>query len=326
MNNLTPDQINDQFIDSCRTGNLNEAIRLLTLGANLHAENNSAFLDSCQYNHLEIAKWLHSLDADIHVKYGSVFVDSCADGYFEMAKWLHSLGTDIHAKKEDAFIYSCKGGHFEIAKWLHSLGTNIHSQNEGAFKYSCKNGHFEIAKWLYSLGADIRVLENISPKYSRKNGPLKTMVNFEEHVTVTKWLKDLIYVKQSENIRNSKEIITVNIPPGTNLYRTVNGIRYDISLEQSILCHIPECCVKIGSNKFNLVKEFSNKQIEHFDKKSLKIPAGTMVNQNGMLVRLVNETFFDLGETFNMVLPKGSKLQRDTSQFTLENEIYCEYI
>src|SRR5271169_2986019 len=80
------------FIDACKNGNFNEAKRLYSLGADIHARDDYAFRFSCFYGHIELAKWLHSLGANIHAGNDSAFRFSCYNGHIELAKWLLTVG------------------------------------------------------------------------------------------------------------------------------------------------------------------------------------------------------------------------------------------
>ena len=60
---LNQEELNDEFIDACRDGNLNIVKYLLTSAeltehVDIHAENDSGFSWACDRGHLEVVKYL----------------------------------------------------------------------------------------------------------------------------------------------------------------------------------------------------------------------------------------------------------------------------
>ena len=221
------------------------------------------------------------------------FTEACKTGNLQEAIRLQGLGANIRARDYSAFRYSCENGHFEIAKWLHSLGADIHTHHDFAFRHSCEYGHFEIAKWLQGL---------IDTNLQSKNS----------------------LIKESSEIFT--KLIKVNIASDTELFYSVNGKQYMVKLVKPIMHHISECTVKIGSNKYNIVSNFSDNPLDVISKEccNINIPAETIIEQNGILIKLVNEQTFTLAKTFKVMLPKGTKLQNNSAQLILDNEVLCE--
>lgn len=78
-----------EFIEACKKGDLDEAIRLHNLGADIHAEEDQAFKDSCRNGKFEIAKWLRSLGVTAHDNHACVW--SCKYGQLETAQLFQNM-------------------------------------------------------------------------------------------------------------------------------------------------------------------------------------------------------------------------------------------
>lgn len=138
------------FIDICREGNLEEAIKLHS-SDDIKSQLDWAFVVCCQNGHFDMAEWLYSLGVDIHYKMDWAFITCCKNGELEIAKWLHGLGSNIRAQNDYALRWSCETGELDIAKWLVNLGADIHSEDDDAFIESCSHNNFDVARWLLEL-------------------------------------------------------------------------------------------------------------------------------------------------------------------------------
>jgi hypothetical protein len=86
-----------QFIEFCKSGNLDQAKKFLE-------ENENPTID-------------------ISVEYDCAFRYACWSGHLEVAKWLLEIKPtiDISAFDEEAFRYACFNRHLDVAKWFQSL-------------------------------------------------------------------------------------------------------------------------------------------------------------------------------------------------------------
>ena len=92
------EQLNDEFIDACRKGQLDVVKYLLasdelTEHADIHASNDEGFVCACRYGHLEIVKYLLTSAeltelVDIHARNDEGFRSACAQGHLEVVKCL----------------------------------------------------------------------------------------------------------------------------------------------------------------------------------------------------------------------------------------------
>ena len=158
--------LENQFIDLCLNGKLNEAKEFYKNNPTIDISANSeyAFKYACANGHLEIAQWLYTINPTINISADDeiAFKWACVNGYLEVVQWLFTIKPDINisAENECAFRMACNNGHLEVAQWLLSIKPTINisaeneHENDHAFRYACVNGRLEIAQWLQSLLPD----------------------------------------------------------------------------------------------------------------------------------------------------------------------------
>jgi hypothetical protein len=121
-----------QFIDLCKTGDLDGAKEFLRLNPDINISYNyeEAFRYVCRYRHLEVAKWLLIVKPDINISAVDewAFRITCLNGNYlngnlAFPKWLLQIKPDINisANNEQVFHSACLYGDLERAKWLQSL-------------------------------------------------------------------------------------------------------------------------------------------------------------------------------------------------------------
>ena len=103
--------------------NLDMAKWLYSVGVLSRESIQSAFSTACRSGRLNVAQWLFSLgNIDIHIDDEYAFRWSCSNGKLDVAKWLHSIGNiNIHDRDNDAFKWSCIYNRVEVAEWLCTL-------------------------------------------------------------------------------------------------------------------------------------------------------------------------------------------------------------
>lgn len=152
-------QNNSDFEFSCLVGNLLGAKKLYNTNIGLTFDYCYMFSIVCRSGYLELAKWLDSVGGNTNTKKNKVFAEVCCRGHIDLAKWLYDFGVDIHYKNDLSFRLSCVFEKIDVAKWLYSVGANIRSCTSHAFGCTFNNASsvsIEIAKWLYEI--DDRVL------------------------------------------------------------------------------------------------------------------------------------------------------------------------
>jgi len=111
--------------DLYKKGDLNGVKYLVSVGADIHVENELALIRSAYYGHLEVVKYLVSVGADIHAHNDLPLLCSAAAGHLEIVKYLVSLGADIHAYNDSVPLYSGFNGNFEIVEYLVSISGHV---------------------------------------------------------------------------------------------------------------------------------------------------------------------------------------------------------
>ena len=126
---------------------------LVSVGADVHVDNDFAIRYASEEGHLDVVKYLVSIGADIHADNNYAVRHASEEGHLEVVKYLVELGSDIHAQNEYAVRRASKNGHLEVIKYLVSVGANIHADNNYAVRHASVNDHVDVVKYLVSVGA-----------------------------------------------------------------------------------------------------------------------------------------------------------------------------
>ena len=92
--------MDDNFIDFCKTGNLNGIINYINMNKINIYSNNDGFIWACAYGHKHIIEYLINLhkiqptyaNINIHVNDNEDFIKACSYGYTYIIKYLLSCG------------------------------------------------------------------------------------------------------------------------------------------------------------------------------------------------------------------------------------------
>ena len=138
---------------ACYSGRLDIVKSLVELGIDIHIENESALRYACNNGHLNVVKYLVEQGADIHVENERVLCSTCIIGSLDVVKYLVEQGADIHADDDFPFIHACSNGRLDIVKYLVEKGIDIHHDNinELVLYYASVNGHQHIIDYIKSL-------------------------------------------------------------------------------------------------------------------------------------------------------------------------------
>jgi len=146
---------------SAHNGHLVVVKYLVSIGADIHANDGFALLLSAGVGHLEVIKYLVSVGANIHTNDYWALRCCANNGHLEVVKYLvNVVGANIHVRDDAALRWSAEEGHLEVVKYLVSVGANIHADNDFALQCCAYNGHLELVKYLVSVGANIGVNDN----------------------------------------------------------------------------------------------------------------------------------------------------------------------
>ena len=147
--------INKDFIESVKIGNIRNINILIENGADIHADDDYAIRCSSRNGHIEVVKFLVENGADIHANNDFSLRCSSFRGHIEVVKFLIEKGADIHADDDFAIKYSSGNGYIDVVKFLIQKGADIHAEDDYALRMSSDNGNIEVVKYLVENGANI---------------------------------------------------------------------------------------------------------------------------------------------------------------------------
>jgi len=97
---------------------------------------------------IETWEWLVSIGADIHADNDLALRLASQKDYFDIVKYLVEQGADIHAMSDLALRWASQYGHLDVVKFLVSKGADIHAWNDNALRLASQNGHTQIVNYL----------------------------------------------------------------------------------------------------------------------------------------------------------------------------------
>ncbi len=127
----------------------------MSVGADIHAQDDDTLRWASIAGHLEVVKYLVSEGADIHAENDCAARWASVKGHLEVVKFLVLEGADIHAENDESVIWASSNGHLEVVKFLVSEGADVNAENDWAVIWASSNGHLEVVKYLVLEGADI---------------------------------------------------------------------------------------------------------------------------------------------------------------------------
>jgi len=139
--------IDHLFLNASQVGEVDEVIKTLDAGANIHVSNDSALRMAAKNGHTKTVGLLLDRGADIHAN-----------------------GTEIFVNANDALCLAAGNGHKETVELLLDRGANIHAENDLAFRWTACNGLTEIVAQLLDHGSDIHALGDDALYWAIKNG------------------------------------------------------------------------------------------------------------------------------------------------------------
>ena len=96
-------------------------------------------------------EWLVSIGADIHADNDHALRMASQKDYFDIVKYLVEQGADIHAMSDLALRWASQYGHLDVVKYLVSKGANIHADYDQALHWASYNGHLDVVNYLKSI-------------------------------------------------------------------------------------------------------------------------------------------------------------------------------
>lgn len=151
-----------QFLNLCRTGDLNTLIDKFNNNNFINIAYDNAFVTACHNGNLLVAQWLFKyidpntiIDINIYIDINRVFSYTCVNGHLHVAQWLLEIKPSIVNSiwYDNAFRYACGNGHLLLAQFLVKIKPSIINSiyYNDAFKWACLNDHLLIGQWLQSF-------------------------------------------------------------------------------------------------------------------------------------------------------------------------------
>ncbi len=119
---------------------------LVSIGADIHANNNDALHWASGNEHLDVVKYLVSKGANIYED--NVLRMASGNGRLEIVQYLVSIGANVNS--DDAVQWALDNGHLEVVKYLVSMGANIPNRDD-ALQWASNIGHLHVVQYLQSL-------------------------------------------------------------------------------------------------------------------------------------------------------------------------------
>ena len=135
---------------------------LVSLGADIRAQNDYAVRLTSFFGHLDIVKYLFEQGADINTKnlfdFTALYMACKTENCFETAELLIEKGAEINAKDNTYYTplhFACMWGHVEAAKKLIELGANPNIRDVLSMTpmmLAKQNGHTEVVQAMKDIG------------------------------------------------------------------------------------------------------------------------------------------------------------------------------
>ncbi len=129
---------------------------IVSIGADIHADNDYALREASRAGNLEMVQYLVSVGADIHALNDNALRTACAYSRLDIVQYLVSVGANIHVDNDIALREASYKDGLETVQYLVSMGADIHALNDSALRIACANDNLNVVKYLVSIGADIR--------------------------------------------------------------------------------------------------------------------------------------------------------------------------
>ncbi len=113
-----------------------------------------------QNGHFDVVQYLVSVGTNVHANDDSALQMASENGHIDVVRYLVSMGANVHADDDYALMMASENGHLDVVKYLVSMGANVHADGEYALISAFDNGHHDVVDYLVSVGADPGVLEN----------------------------------------------------------------------------------------------------------------------------------------------------------------------
>jgi hypothetical protein len=152
----------DKFIECCRTGNLENLVKIYKSdpNINININNELPFRVACQHGHLNIIRQLYrwSPIIDIGVYKDYTFRNACYHGHLNIINQLYSWRPEIDFSIENygGFRLACYGNHLNVIRQLYIWHPFIEINNMSIIEWlALLNNGVNIIRVIWSLEPNI---------------------------------------------------------------------------------------------------------------------------------------------------------------------------
>nr|AEX63278.1 putative ankyrin repeat protein [Moumouvirus Monve] len=162
---------------------------MISVGVNIHVNDDYALVWACYNGFLKIVKFLIKNGANIHADNDAPLKWAARGGYLNVVKFLVKNGANINVKNNCPLSWASEYGHLEIVKYLIECGANIHLDNNAALQFASRNGHYKIVKYLIKKGANILAEDYNSLNLAAHNGHMEIIKYLIKKEKILKLIK-----------------------------------------------------------------------------------------------------------------------------------------
>jgi ankyrin repeat protein len=320
-------QIGDPLIIAVQNGYLDITRYLVTMGYDIHFNNDSALILSVINGNYYITQYLIGVGANIHAQNDYLLNLSVGRGDLDMLKVLMEIYDNFnntlaylsgesasdflmstsHIFKETALYIAAKNGQFVILKYLIE-DVNLRYLKSEALVISASNGYLEIVKYLVEQGANVHYNNNLALIESA----------LHRHIRVVKYL---IKSGADVTVQNYRVLdIMSRIVDNDNEYHDMVGyLLYNINknfvfetVDDIQNIYIDETKGNALKRQFNLPIETSDKKLYHYilniinEKKKIKRENINKCHNSTTLI--MDEPVMDIHPLFFYMIRENDKL------------------
>lgn len=154
--------LNELLINSCESGNIKLAKKILEMGAKVYTRNNSPLIKASEYGHLELVKFLLDNGAYIHANHNDALKEAIKNNHNDVVEFLLEKGADlddIELEKYDIDnVY--EKNNIDLLKILFKFGFDINDFSDSNKYYMLldllRERRYEIIKLFVDFGMTLK--------------------------------------------------------------------------------------------------------------------------------------------------------------------------
>jgi ankyrin repeat protein len=131
---------NSPLLEASRKGSLEEVIRLVEDGHDIHQDNEGPMFTACFHGHRKVLDYLIEKGANIRLWNDAVLHCAASCGHTELVKFFLDKGLDIHSENNCALACALAGNHNETVEFLLKRGASVKVYNHLSSYLSSRSG------------------------------------------------------------------------------------------------------------------------------------------------------------------------------------------